>query len=74
MATHDVKFIIPERNLVNEDAQFLINRNGKKLGEIRISKGSFDYYPSNKQKRIRVRWLQLDTLLQEWQSKKRKKK
>jgi len=65
MATHNVKFIIPERNLVNEDARFVINRNGKKLREIRISKGSFDYYPSNSRIPIKLRWLQLDKLIRE---------
>ena len=74
MAIHNVKFNLPERALGNEDARFYIYRNKEKLGEIRISKGSFDYYPSNKQKPIRVRWYQFDQLLQDWQAGKKKKK
>jgi|WetSurMetagenome_2_1015567.scaffolds.fasta_scaffold134369_2 hypothetical protein len=71
MATHTIKVNLPERPLANDDARFKIFRNKEKLGEIRISRGSFDYYPSNKQKPIRIRWYQLDQLLQDWQLEKK---
>lgn len=66
MATHNVKFQLPTRTLGNEDARFYIYRNKEKLGEIRISKGSFDYYPLNSKKKIKLRWYQFDKLISDW--------
>jgi hypothetical protein len=65
MAIHNVRFNLPIRTLGNEDARFYIYRNKEKLGEIRISKGSFDYYPANK-KKIKIRWYQFDKMIQDW--------
>jgi len=46
MASHNVKFTLPERQLGKVDARFFIYEDGKKLGEITISRGAIEYYPT----------------------------
>ena len=44
MATHDIKFSIPEKDLGNVDISFSIKEDGKQLGTLDISKGGVDWY------------------------------
>ncbi len=60
MADHDVYFTIPERDLGRADVKFRVKRNGKAFGRLRVSEGSVDWLPANKQKPYRVYWTELD--------------
>src|SRR4029079_1699824 len=66
MASHNVKFTLPERELGKVDARFSIYEDGKKLGEITISRGAIEYYPMNAQKPIKMSWTQVDRAMKEY--------
>jgi hypothetical protein len=66
MATHNVKFTLPERELGKVDARFFIYEDGKKHGEITISRGAIEYYPSSAQKPIKMSWTQFDRAMKEY--------
>ena len=46
MAKHEIYFRLPERQIVNADAEFTIYTDDEKLGTLNISKGSLDWMPS----------------------------
>jgi len=48
------------------DAHFYIYKDDAKLGQITISKGGLDYYPSNSKKPISIGWTQFDKMIKEW--------
>ncbi|HZI53556.1 MAG TPA: hypothetical protein VFD56_07635 [Chitinophagaceae bacterium] len=60
MASHNVKFTLPERELGKVDARFFIYEDGKKLGEITISRGAIEYYSANAQKPVKMSWSKFD--------------
>jgi hypothetical protein len=62
---HQVNFGIPERDLGKVDIDFVVIRDGSRLGRLKISKGGLDYYPRNAKKPITKSWTQLDRLFQE---------
>lgn len=66
MPKHNVYFDLPEREIGKVDANFYIYQNGEKLGQMRISKGGMDYYPTNRKKAITVNWTQFDKMIKEW--------
>jgi hypothetical protein len=63
MARHNVYFELPTRELGKVDAKFTIYENGERLGEITISKGSFEYYPANKHNPVSLYWSQFHRLM-----------
>lgn len=65
MAKHNVYFDLPEREIGKVDANFYIYQNKEKLGQITISKGGMDYYPSNSKKPIKISWSQFDKMVKE---------
>lgn len=65
MATHDIKFSIPEKDLGNVDISFSIKEDGKQLGALAISKGGIDWYPKNAKTPKRISWSKLAELLNE---------
>ncbi|CAN2188261.1 hypothetical protein MCEMKE26_00467 [Candidatus Nanopelagicaceae bacterium] len=44
---HRISMQQPKENIVNKDVVFIIKKNGKKLGELRISKGALEWKPRN---------------------------
>ncbi len=42
---HDVKFSIQKRTLGSADVEFDVNKDGSKLGTLKISKGSVVWFP-----------------------------
>ena len=63
MPKHNVYFNLPTREVGKVDALFYIYRDDEKLGEITISKGGLDYYPSNSKKPIKLSWSQFDKMI-----------
>ena len=69
MAKHNVHLNLPTREIGKVDAHFYIYKDGSKLGQITISKGGVDYYPSNSKKPIKINWTQFDKILKDWGEK-----
>jgi hypothetical protein len=44
---HRISMQQPKDNIVNKDVVFTVKKNGKKLGELRISKGALEWKPRN---------------------------
>ncbi len=66
MPSHNVKFSLPERELGKVDARFYIYEDGKKLGEITISKGSIEYFPASTPKPVAMSWSKFDKVMREY--------
>jgi len=66
MAKHNVYLEIPTKEMNKVDANFYIYQNDAKLGQITISKGGLDYYPSNSKKPIKIGWSQFDRMVKDW--------
>ena len=70
MPKHNVYLELPKQELSNVDAIFHINLNGEKLGTIKLSKGSLDYYPKHRKKNpISINWTQFDELMKDFDQK-----
>lgn len=63
MAHHNVYFELPTRELGKADARFFIYKNNDKLGEITISKGAIEYFPTHKKTPIKLSWGKFDKLM-----------
>jgi hypothetical protein len=63
---HDVEMSIPTTKVVlSADVVFEIRSDGEKLGELRISRGTIDWAPSNSKIPVRLAWEQFDHLMRE---------
>jgi hypothetical protein len=57
MAVHKVTMNLPRNIVVNSDVELEIYSNGKKLGELHVSKGSIDWRPNRTKKtEYRLEW------------------
>jgi len=66
MATHSISMKQPEEVVLGKDVIFLIKRDGRKLGELHVSKGNLEWVPAgSKAKTYRLRWAQVATLFEE---------
>lgn len=65
MAKHDVKFIIPQRQLGKADITFEVKREDEKFGDLKVSNGSAVWFPKNCQQGLRVGWSKLDEIFRE---------
>jgi len=48
--------VLPAKAIRNADVSFLVMSDGVRLGELRISKGTIDWWPARRQRPIKVRW------------------
>ena len=66
MAVHDVEMSIPTTKVVlHADVVFEIRSDDEKLGELRVSKGSIDWYPTNAKIPVKLTWEQFDRTMRE---------
>lgn len=66
MPEHKISFDLPKQELSNVDANFYIHQDGKKLGQITISRGGIDYYPKHrKTNAIKLSWTRFDEIMKE---------
>lgn len=56
MAAHKIAFQQSTRDVLHSDMTFVVHRDGEKLGELRISKGTIDWKPKNKHRAIKWSW------------------
>lgn len=60
MATHTVKFTLPERELGKADITFEVRKDKDKFGELKISNGSAVWFPKNGRQGYRIGWSKLE--------------
>lgn len=60
MAQHDVRFTVPQRPVGNADIEFVVYRNGKKYGDLRVSKGAMEWIPADKTWGTKFSWKQFN--------------
>ena len=66
MPAHDVEMSIPTTKVVlHADVVFEIRSDDEKLGELRVSKGSIDWYPSNARIPVKLIWEQFDRFMRD---------
>lgn len=56
MAKHSIYMRQPKDRVINADVEFVIKENGKKLGELHISKGNIQWFAHNARFPKKVRW------------------
>jgi hypothetical protein len=63
---HEVTLTIPQEiNILNTDLVLVVKKDGAKLGELRISRGSADWWPSgNRTNYHPVQWERFRDLLE----------
>ncbi|MBF8278257.1 MAG: hypothetical protein HW390_3330 [Candidatus Brocadiaceae bacterium] len=65
MAQHDVSFIVPERALGKADIEFLVKRDGKVLGRLKVSNGTIVWVPKDASYGYKMGWADFDSHMQE---------
>jgi hypothetical protein len=66
MARHDVSFTIPQRQVLSRDVVFEVKSNGRKLGELLISKGNVEWVPAyHAVKKRRLSWEKFAEMMEE---------
>ena len=66
MASHAISMKQPQEVILGKDVQFIIKRDGSKLGELHVSKGNLEWVPAgSKIKTYRLRWAQVATLFED---------
>jgi hypothetical protein len=66
MSKHDIEASLPAHNVVNTDLNVVVRSDGKRLGELLISKGSIDWRPARRQSSISLTWEQFARLVERW--------
>ena len=67
MAEHSISMKQPKEVVLGKDIQFSIKRNGRKLGELHVSKGNLEWVPAgSKVKTYRLRWSQVAELFEDY--------
>lgn len=61
---HDVRFALPIRRLGKADIEFNIRSNGRKIGTLRVSKGSVVWFRRDGHLGHRLPWKQLGPLFE----------
>jgi hypothetical protein len=63
MATHNVFFNLPARELGNSDIIIEVFSDEEKFGTITISKGALEWYPANAKNPYKLGWLRFDRVI-----------
>jgi hypothetical protein len=67
MAKHDVHMRQTSQIVGNTDVSFEIFSDGEKIGELRISKGTIDWWPrSTKTRHARLSWERFASLMDDY--------
>ena len=64
MAIHKVTVTTPPQELERSDVAFVVSHDGKKLGELLISKGAINWKSSKKQYTKKLSWVKFDELFE----------
>lgn len=63
MPEHDIEITLPSKPLLNTDTTIVIKSDGKKLGEMFISKGSLDWRGAGRREAKQISWERVADLL-----------
>lgn len=66
MSKQNVFFELPQKKLNKTDVLFYIYKNEGKLGQMTVSRGGLNYYPSNSKSPINITWSQFDKMVKDW--------
>ncbi|HXA17451.1 MAG TPA: hypothetical protein VN380_10680 [Thermoanaerobaculia bacterium] len=65
MASHEVKFTIPQCSLGHADVEFEVSRNGSFFGTLKVSNGAIVWEPAHAKKyEYKVSWTKFDEFAQ----------
>ena len=65
MASHSISMKQPQEVILGKDVQFTIKRDGRKLGELHVSKGNLEWVPAgSKIKTYRLKWAQVSAMFE----------
>jgi hypothetical protein len=70
---HAVEFAIPRRDLGKADVEFTVKCNGKKLGELQVSKGSVVWFPQYKGLGYKVSWTEFNDVMKKYGKRSEKR-
>jgi hypothetical protein len=65
MARHSVRITMPERKIQKKDVEFIVIRNGARLGTLSVSQGTVDWTPANGQRPYKVGWKRFDQIMRD---------
>jgi hypothetical protein len=66
MASHAISMKQPQEVILGKDVRFIIKRDGRKLGELHVSKGNLEWVPAgSKVKTYRLRWAQVAAIFED---------
>lgn len=66
MASHSISMKQPQEVILGKDVQFIIKRDGRKLGELHVSKGNLEWVPAgSKVKTYRLKWAQIAAIFED---------
>lgn len=65
MATHKVMMSTPPRQVKRADAQFSVERDGKKFGTLEVSNGSLVWFPPYTNYGYKVTWKKFHEIMEE---------
>jgi hypothetical protein len=65
MAIHSVSFSTPTRELGKADVEFVVKKDGAKLGELHVSNGSVVWYPTGNSYGYKLGWQEIGGLIVE---------
>lgn len=60
---HKVFMLEPKHEVTNTDVTFVIMKGNKKLGELKVSKGSLDWYTGNGRTKYQISWKHFDEIM-----------
>lgn len=62
---HNVSFSVPSRPLGKSDVEFSVNKDGAKIGTLKISNGSIVWFPAGTTYGHKITWAKFDKLMKE---------
>jgi hypothetical protein len=66
MPTHEIKLRIPKAiEVLNKDVEVIVYEDERKLGRLRISKGSIDWTPASGKNARHMRWSAFAQLMEQ---------
>lgn len=72
MATHNVFFNLPRRELGNSDVIIEVFTEEEKFGTVTISKGAIEWYPANAKNPYKLNWTRFDRAIKAYVKRKRR--
>jgi len=60
---HKVYMSEPRHEVTKSDVTFVVKRNNRKLGELRVSKGNLQWYTGNGRRPYQISWKLFDEIM-----------